>query len=505
MRRMGRIMDRGGHRGIILVGTYFFLAFMVLCSGSMAMQLTTQQLAGDRLRARYRALDLAQGATEQLREDLFQFLTETVSMGLGGDPLATLAWLDGLDPAVADGFPAFDIDSEVALDTPGVDGLGISAAQPRTMTLLPALGAEPASGSAWIVSVVNTTGGNTAPRNVVIRAAATQGGVTKQIQTTFTYGLGASNVFRYAYFVNNYGWFDVGASPMEIDGEVRANGNLRFTGTLGNLSIQGDLSASVNPDLHDPTDPLGPSAAGDILGDPYQLTSWTAYWNYKRSVNQSRPAMTLSDPAQPTLGIGGQLTVLPKGPGQGWDSQHVGPIGPRGGPGDQQKFPGRLVEMMPYLGGLTLYKTLANQYPRPSSVTPLPNDDGDGTGSSLRIRGGSYKIDIDEVYKGPDGIDGTIDDKTPVILIGTNQHPIELNGPVVIPGDVIIRGRIRGKGTIYAGRNMHLVGSLVYAAPPKWPVIERDQTTGRLREYGATSGRRANLGTVDNGGTYTPP
>jgi len=64
---------------------------------------------------------------------------------------------------------------------------------------------------------------------------------------------------------------------------------------------------------------------------------------------------------------------------------------------------------------------------------------------------------LDEVEKGS------------VILVGTAAHPIEIKGPVYVDGDVVIRGFVTGQGTIYAGRNIHIVGDLVYLNPPSWP------------------------------------
>jgi len=60
-------------------------------------------------------------------------------------------------------------------------------------------------------------------------------------------------------------------------------------------------------------------------------------------------------------------------------------------------------------------------------------------------------------------------EKGSAILIGTAEYPITIDGPVYFPGDVVIRGVVRGQGTIYAGRNIHIVGDIVYENPPSWP------------------------------------
>lgn len=55
-----------------------------------------------------------------------------------------------------------------------------------------------------------------------------------------------------------------------------------------------------------------------------------------------------------------------------------------------------------------------------------------------------------------------------LVLIGTESQPIEINGPVIIPSDVITRGYVKGQGTIYSGRNIHIVGDIKYKNPPSW-------------------------------------
>ncbi|MBI3010834.1 MAG: hypothetical protein HYY57_07615, partial [Candidatus Omnitrophica bacterium] len=90
-------------------------------------------------------------------------------------------------------------------------------------------------------------------------------------------------------------------------------------------------------------------------------------------------------------------------------------------------------------------------------------------------------------------------------LIGNSNKPIVIDGPVVVPGDVVIRGVITGRGTIYAGRNIHFVGDVTWQDRPRWWDVERDVSTGQLRQQNKTSGPESNLGTVCNDGTYVVP
>jgi hypothetical protein len=63
---------------------------------------------------------------------------------------------------------------------------------------------------------------------------------------------------------------------------------------------------------------------------------------------------------------------------------------------------------------------------------------------------------------GPGVYDGTL------VLLPDSNGRIRIDGPIVVTGDVIIRGQIEGQGTIYAGRNIHIVGDLTYQQPPRF-------------------------------------
>ncbi len=499
-------MRRQRERGMVLLGTYLLLSVMLLYSGAMTMRTTNERLASERLRARDQSLDLAQAAAEQLREDLFIFLRDTVYQGAA---TSALNWLDGLDPTRADVAPVLALPAQGASGIFGfVTGNGLVSADgvmdnppgpgdsPRTV-LLPIGGGETlGTGEAWIAQVTPAPPfGLFAPRDVTIESRAVIGStIVKRIRTTYQISLRASNVFRYAYFVNNYGWFNQLAGVTSINGDMRANGNLRLTGSLGSLYVNGDLYASNNPDLTDPVTHL--PATGTITGDPNQRSSWADYWAYKRdSSARARPARRLTAPTQPAI-RGSTTNPIPSP--LGWDTDSPLPNRP-----DQRRFTNKPIQEMPYLGDLLdqagLYRTLATDY-------------NEQAGSTLKIRGGPFRVTIPPggsspgaVYHGPDGIEGTADDKQPLVLIGTDSNPIEIDGPVIIPGDVIIAGKITGSGTIYAGRNVHIVGNLAYKKPPTWVSLERDPTTGQIRQANQSTGPLSNLGRVCNDGTYYPP
>jgi hypothetical protein len=48
-----------------------------------------------------------------------------------------------------------------------------------------------------------------------------------------------------------------------------------------------------------------------------------------------------------------------------------------------------------------------------------------------------------------------------LVLEGTTDNPIVLNGDVYVSGDVVIKGVVTGRGAIYSGRNMYVAGNLI--------------------------------------------
>ena len=235
------------------------------------------------------------------------------------------------------------------------------------------------------------------------------GTVRKVVTRTVAYEMKVSPIFNYAYFVNNFGWLWGGG--ITVNGDVRSNGNFSFN---GNPRINGDKYASVNPDL---------GTAGTISGNS---RSWDIT-DYNNHVSDRARPTNPTDPANPNT------TVY----AAGYD-------------GASENFQHQEVLNMPYLGDLSAYKQLAAV-------------------NNGQITQGAAVI-VDNVYdgNGPDGVSGTADDGC-VVLVGTDANPITIDGPVVVEGDVIIRGTVTGQGTIYAGRNVHVIGDIVYDNPPQWP------------------------------------
>jgi hypothetical protein len=483
--------DWRSDRGFLLVSSYLVMSLFLLYSSAITVRTSTNRMASEQLHNRYQAMNLAQASLEQLRSDFYRFLSRDVyQVRWQSDAMKALEWVDALDPS-----------SEQAIDPPFVladvagmveGGTPLSAASSR-QTILPT-----GSGQAWIAATSSTEPGNPlASRAVVLEAVATVGGVTKRIRATYEIELGMSDIFRYAYFLNNYGWFDAqGNSSITVNGEVRSNADLKFSGNMNNIVINGDLYASNNPSMRDPD--TGAQALGTVSGDPEEESTWSSdygsneYWLGARYDAGSRPPSELTNPFEPPA-IGGTPKVLEDG--QGWD-------------GVQSRFEGQDVQPIPYLGDLSLYEDIAGAQGATLSYYDPGPDMEFGSADDIGRR------TINGVYHGPDGIAGTGDDDYPLVLVGADNGSgvIEINGPVVIPGDVIIKGQVTGQGTIYAGRNVHIVGDIEYDNPALYPNLIRDRVSGALTDWhGLTNPDETGghtyyqLGWVCNNGTYVNP
>jgi hypothetical protein len=236
----------------------------------------------------------------------------------------------------------------------------------------------------------------------------------KTITVTISYRMLPSPVFNYAYFINNFGWLWGGG--ITVNGDVRSNGNFSFN---GNPMVNGDIYASLNSDLQAP---------GSITGNS-RNQNISQYQNNAPST--ARPTNP-TDPADP----------------EGTEYEP-------GYDGISTRFPNQDVLDMPYLGDLNEYKQLA------------VSNDGQITQDGSVLVNNIYSGD------GPDGVPGTADDGS-IILVGTSARPIIIDGPVVVEGDVIIRGVVSGQGTIYSGRNTHIIGDITYNDGPSWPKPDSD-------------------------------
>ena len=293
--------------------------------------------------------------------------------------------------------------------------------------------------------------------NVTLVAEATRsgrGGATCKsvIEETIRFAQQRSQVFNNAYFVNNYGWFNGGSSTY-VNGDIRSNGDMKLSNAV---NVNGHIYAARN-------DSLGTSGvpgiiygdAGTTVGNMHDLATYKSSTKYG-TANRARPLEL--DPITGGINKGGYAAPDTVGDDSS-DPAKNSRLHPN------QQFS---VEM-PYIGDLSSndsdYREWAQEL-----------HDADPNMSTIK-KGGQTLVSVyydgvgpsgEEYFYDADGNQIQAPDYGAIVLVGTATEPIEINGPVIIPNDVIIKGYVKGQGTIYSGRNIHIVGDIIYKNPPQW-------------------------------------
>lgn len=274
------------------------------------------------------------------------------------------------------------------------------------------------------------------------------------VEQTIEFTLERSGVFDYAYFANNYGWmYGFGANDLIVNGDMRANGNFDFSG--GTPTINGSVYAAAN-------NKLIPPAAGIVNITP---TQWSNTFYNSQNNPRARQAY---DPTRhgakgsPTYEqwrdlIYDQNASLVNGRVSGAVVADARGTKTYGGtvldPNPTTELP------MPDLDDISRYINLSQNYvdQRQTFADGTPNPDY-GQPAYVEVWNSQQnryvRISTNGVVNGS------------AVLIGTSDRPIRIHGPVTFTGDVVIKGFVQGQGTLYAGRNVHIVGSVRYKNPP---------------------------------------
>ncbi len=296
--------------------------------------------------------------------------------------------------------------------------------------------------------------------------------VTSTIQERVAFGTGQSAVFDNAYFVNNYGWMS--GSSIVINGDMRANGNISLSGSV----VNGFVYAAANDEL---------GAAGEVSlrsspriygSSSYRSNAGTrSRWDADDcdavgSFDAPAATATITLPQFDADGnvVGGTVAVKSGKPIVNEMSDAV---------------------PMPYVSDLANYVSYAQEkggtlsYPAVTYV--------DETGESHVTPAGTVNAHYEGVgpSRDPSGAD-----KGALVLIGTAANPIRINGPVVVDSDVIIKGVVSGQGTIYSGRNVHVIGNLTYKNAPAWT---HNTTASSAEAQALANGQKDMLGLVAKG------
>ena len=288
--------------------------------------------------------------------------------------------------------------------------------------------------------------------------------VSATIQERVFFGTGQSRVFDNAYFVNNYGWM---SGNFTINGEFRANGNVSLE---GGAVVNGFIYAAPNP---------GIGAAGRVV--TLKNTTIDNQTSYRRTasarsrydignlneIGSYNPSTTSGDITYPRFAADG-ITVTSgtrTADGKPIINEYSSPV------------------EMPFVSDLQPYI----QFARDNNGT-LTYPESSYTDASGQRRGTPAGV-VNAYYSGPGpSRQEGLGDQGSLLLIGTSTNPIRINGPVVIDGDLIIKGYVTGQGTIYAGRNVHVIGDIKYKNEPTWThtrtgsAAETEQTANEQRD-----------------------
>ena len=277
---------------------------------------------------------------------------------------------------------------------------------------------------------------------LVARAERKNRGGTKSVRTVaevVRFAQQRSKVFNNAYFVNNYGWFQ--GTGCTANGDVRANGDMYLD---AGCKINGRVYAARNEEL---------GVRGDVSNCGKMDNASTYKSTTYGASNMARPLMT--DPVNGSYVSGGY--DAPNG------NVSTATLNARVHANEERETE------MPFLGDLTSpesdYRLWAQEL-----------HDADPAMCPIK-QGGKTLVTVYYDGVGPSG-DPNLADSGVLVLEGTSTNPIEINGPVIVKSDVIIKGYVTGQGTIYAGRNVHIVGNIQYKNPPGWANKQANSNNG---------------------------
>lgn len=354
---------------------------------------------------------------------------------------------------------------------------GASIAVPKVSQSGSITNAGAFAGSVIGYSIPNTAAGNpdTYSRIVTVRAVGfldrnnngvlNSGEPRKVVDVIARFSLNRSQVFDYTYFANNYGWmYGFSETQLIVNGDMRANGDFEFQG--GYPTVNGSVIGSMNEKLSPPAAGLlndypvkwdnsryATSAASNgrmrqVYNSSIHGNAGTnTFENYRDFVFQS----TASIEDNRTFGAyAGDATGI-----RGWTK------GSSATTPTVNVLDTRPTEelIMPDLSDLSRYTALSQSY----VDTKATYSDGTanpraGQGAFVEVWNNStnsyQRLSTNGVVTGS------------AALIGTATRPIRIHGPVTFTQDAVIKGYVEGQGTIYTGRNTHIVGSLRYVDPP---------------------------------------
>lgn len=242
-------------------------------------------------------------------------------------------------------------------------------------------------------------------------ASASYGGVKRCVKEIVRYVYDSavssgSSVFDNAFYIDHQGIFN-GVNGV-FNGDVRTSGDIDFQ-NCSSLYFNGDVYAG-----------------GLIYNDRSGTYGWNGTGSRAYNDTSARPMLWTDK-----------------------NTNNASTYWPQGYAGTVTRYNAQVPPDLPYIGPLSEYESyaVASTGTLWMGTTTVSAVWGDTTNENSRL-----------------GITNGTDIGCLVITNGA-----QINGVVVARGDVYIKGRIAGQGTIYAGRNIYVLNNLTYSNAPSWP------------------------------------
>ena len=295
----------------------------------------------------------------------------------------------------------------------------------------------------------------------------------KIIESKVVFELARSEVFDYTYFVNNFGWMTgFNENQLIINGDMRANGNFSFASGLP--TVNGSIVAAANERIDG--NPAGLVNVAPVKDTNATYASEQSAANNGDNQNRWRQAYDVtkhgvrggdtykqwkdiifdSDATVQNGNVEGARIFDSRG-SRGWSRTSAS--GTYGETVLDKSSTSEVV--MPDLSALSVYQLASQNY------TDTKQSFGDGTANPFHGQGAWVDVwnSSTNSYQRL-STNGTVSGSA--VLVGTTTNPIKIHGPVTVDQDVVIKGSVSGQGTLYAGRNVHIIGSIRYVNKPNF-------------------------------------
>lgn len=294
----------------------------------------------------------------------------------------------------------------------------------------------------------------------------------KIVDVNFELKMRRSEVFDFVKFTNNFG-YATGFTPKSliINGDIKSNGN--HTMLSGTFTQNGSLMATPNAKLSSDSEGLisgvpikwgsGSYETKQTVGggDLDNEARWRQAYNPAKHGLRNSPEYQLWKDiifdSDATVG-GGEINgsiLKDKNGSRGWKQESLTDTLTTTSLDSQASEE----IVMPDLSAIADYQAQSAAYvdDKPTYVDGTANPNF-GQGAWIDVWNSSTSS-YQRISSGGN-IAGS------AIVVGTDAHPIKIHGPVTISQDVVIKGTLSGQGTIYTGRNVHIVGSIRYKNKP---------------------------------------